>query len=61
MATPGGYANKADRAERADKMRRLAAEGLSPAAIAIRVGLSPPKVREDLKAMGLRKDGDRVF
>ena len=60
-ASPGGYANKADRAARADKMRQLAEEGLSPTKIALRVGLSPPKVREDLKAMGLRKEGDRVF
>lgn len=61
MATPGGYASKAERVEREDKMRRLAQEGLTPTKIALRVGLSPSKVREDLQAMGLRKSGERNY
>jgi hypothetical protein len=61
MATPGGYASKDEREARADKMRRLAEEGLSPSKIALRVGLSPSKVREDLCAMGLRKSGERTY
>lgn len=61
MATPGGYASKAERDARADKMRRLSEEGLSPQKIAVRVGLSQSKVREDLQAMGLRKQGERNY
>lgn len=61
MASPGGYASTAERDARADKMRRLSEEGLSPQKIALRVGLSPSKVREDLTAMGLRKEGDRTY
>ena len=61
MATPGGYANKVDREARADKIRRLAAEGLSPSKIAQRVGLSPSRVREDLQAMDLRRQGERNY
>lgn len=61
MASPGGYASKAEQAQRADKMRRLAEDGITPANIALRVGLSPSKVREELHAMGLRKHGERAY
>jgi len=58
MATPGGYASKAEREARDEKVRKLAAEGLSPTLIAVRVGMSPSRVRDDLEAMSLRKRGD---
>lgn len=54
-ATPGGYASKAARDERADKVKRLYADGVALTAIAERLGLQRSMVAKTATQLGLRE------
>src|SRR4029077_4018088 len=61
MANPGGYASKAERAVRADKVKRLYEEGLTCTDIARRLGIHPSTAAETATKLGLREPRGKKF